>query len=106
MSELEAPTSEDWSAKATDTIVGYVDTVRNKTTGKALVVSRLAVYFLAAGLIGIVAVIILLIGAVRLVVAATEAVPTVDEGEVWLTYWIFGLLFLGVGWFLWRKRGR
>ena len=110
MSELDTPPTEDWSAKATTTIVGYVDTVRAATTGKALVVSRLAVYFLAAGLAAIVALILLLVMLVRLLVVATNNAPGTQElvegGQVWLAYWILGAVFLLVGWFLWRKRGR
>ena len=70
MSEAEAITntddSNDWPAKATQTLVGYVDTVRSATTGKALVASRALVYFLAIALIGFVVVILALVLFVRL----------------------------------------
>ncbi len=108
MSDVEqaTATSEDWPAKAANTIVGYVDTVRGATTGKALLISRLAVYFVAIGLIAFVALIIGLIILVRLLVNVTAYVPSVDSGETWLAYWILGALFTLVGMFLWRKRGR
>lgn len=105
MSELDTA-SEDWSARATSTIVGYVDTVRGATTGKALVASRLAVYGLAAALVGLVMLVILLIVIVRFLVVVTGYWDVVGEGGVWLAYWILGGLFLIAGWILWRMRGR
>lgn len=106
MSELEAATSDDWSAKATATIVGYVDTARNATTGKVLLTSRLAVYFLTIALVGLVALVLGLVLFVRLLVAASAHLSFVEEGEVWFAYYVIGALFLVGGMLLWRKRGR
>ncbi len=109
MSDVDVPSSQDWSAKATTTIVGYVDTVRAATTGKALVVSRLAVYFLAAGLAALVALVLALVMTVRLLVVATNNIPVLrdyaSDGEVWMAYWILGVVFFVIGGVLWRKRG-
>ncbi len=105
MSEIDTA-SEDWSARATSTIVGYVDTVRGATTGKAMVASRLAVYGLAAALVGLVMMVILLIVLVRFLVVVTGYWDAVGEGGVWLAYWILGAIFLLAGWLLWRMRGR
>jgi heme/copper-type cytochrome/quinol oxidase subunit 4 len=105
MSEIDT-TSEDWSARATSTIVGYVDTVRGATTGKAMVASRLAVYGVAAGLVAIVMVILLLVLLVRFMVIATGYVPGIEEGQVWLAYGILGAVFLLAGWIMWRLRGK
>ena len=96
--------SEDWAGKATATVVGYVDSVRGATTGKALVASRAAVYFLAAGLIGIMLAILGLVMMVRLLVALTSLAPFISDGEVWLAYLIMGALFVFVGWRSWRKK--
>jgi hypothetical protein len=100
---------DDWPARATETLVGYVDKVRAATTGKALTVTRMVVYFLAAGLISVVAFVVLLILLIRLLVAVTAVLPVVgravDEGESWLAYLILGVVFLGVGALLWRKKG-
>lgn len=110
MSELDTAPTDDWSAKATSTIVGYVDTVRSATTGRALLVSRLAVYFVAAGLVAIVAFVLLLVTMVRALVLATNKAPFfrdyVSDGEVWMAYLIMAIVFLLLGWFMWRKRGR
>ncbi len=109
MSDADAPVTsdaDDWAAKAATTVVGYVDTVRNATTGKALVASRSAVYFLAIGLLAIVTLFLLLIVFVRFMVNLTGNVPGVDPGEVWLAYLIIGALFSALGMFMWVKKGR
>lgn len=105
MSEIDTA-SEDWSARATSTIVGYVDTVRGTTTGKAMVASRLAVYGIAAGLVAVVMLLLFLVLLVRFMVVLTEYIPSVDANEVWAAYWILGGLFLLAGWIMWRKRGK
>ena len=96
--------SEDWAGKATATVVGYVDTVRGATTGKALVASRAAVYFLAAGLIGIMLAVLGLIMIVRFLVALTNLLPFINGGQVWLAYLILGAVFFFLGWRSWRKK--
>ncbi len=96
--------ADDWPSRASATIVHYVGTVRDKTTGPALSISRSVVYLAAAGLIGVILAILALILLVRVLVAATSALPFVDQGDPWLAYLIIGVLFLGVGVFLWRKK--
>jgi hypothetical protein len=108
MSEAEATAtpdgSDDWPAKATQSLVGYVDTVRSATTGKALVASRAIVYFLAIALIGFVVFVLVLVLLVRLLVSITALLPFIDSGEVWLAYLITGSLFLFSGMFAWTKK--
>lgn len=105
MSEIESA-SEDWSARATATIVGYVDTIRGATTGKALVASRLAVYGIAAALVALVMLVLMLILIVRFLVVVTGYWDYVGDGGVWLAYWILGALFLAAGGWIWKKRGK
>ena len=100
------PSSEDWPAKASATVVQYVGTVRDKTTGPALVASRYAVYFLAMALIGIVLAVLLLVLLVRVLVAATGHLPFVELGETWLADYLLGGLFVVGGTILWRKKER
>jgi len=100
------PATEDWPAKASATIVHYVGTVRDKTTGPALVASRYAVYALAMALIAIVLVVLLLVLLVRVLVAATGHLPFVELGETWLAYYVLGGLFVLGGAILWRKKER
>lgn len=105
---LEAPDYEqaedDWAARASSTVVQYVGTVRDKTTGPALVASRYAVYALALALIAVVLVILLLVLTVRLLVSATGELSFVEEGETWMAYYILGGLFVIGGAILWRKK--
>lgn len=96
--------SEDWSARATSTIVGYVDTIRNATTGKALLASRLAPYGVAAALVAMVVLILLLILVFRFLVIVTGYWDYVGTGGVWLAYLILGLVFMTAGGVLWKKR--
>jgi len=105
MSEIDTA-SEDWSARATSTIVGYVDTVRGTTTGKAMVASRLAVYGIAAGLVAVVMLLIALVLLVRFLVVLSDTIGITSDGEVWSAYWFLGAIFLVAGWFFWRKRGK
>ena len=99
-----ATAGEDWPARASETVVQYVGTVRDKTTGPALSASRNIVYMAAMALIAFVLLIILLVLLVRVLVTATAYLPFVDEGQTWLAYFILGGLFLIVGMFLWRKK--
>jgi len=103
---LDASVGGDWAAKATETVVQYVGTVRDKTTGPALAASRVAVYMLAISLIASVVAVLLLVLLVRLLVTVTGFLPFVGAGETWFAYEILGLLFLGGGLFLWRKKER
>ncbi len=104
-SKNESPgETDDWPARAAATIVQYVGTVRDKTTGPALAASRNMVYLLAIGLISVIVAIVGLILFVRLVVVLTNYVPGVDPGETWLAYMMIGAIFVLGGMLLWRKK--
>jgi hypothetical protein len=94
----------DWASKASNMVVGYVDTVRAKTTGPALVASRYAVYMVAAALIGIIVLIIGFILLLRLLIAATSELSFIDDGEPWLAYLIVGGLLVAIGGLLWKLK--
>lgn len=96
--------AEDWPARASATVTQYVGTVRDKTTGPALVASRYAVYLLAIALIAVVIAILAMVLLVRLLVTATGLLPFVEAGETWLAYLIIGGLFIIGGMVLWRKK--
>ena len=89
----------DWHVLATDKIVSTVDTVRVKTSGPAIKVSRAVVFGLMGGVISLIALIVFLIGFVRLL---NNVLPK----DVWLVYLILGAIFLIAGAFLWTKRPR
>ncbi len=98
------PRSDDWPARAAGAIERYVGSVRDKTTGPVISLSRYVVYLSTMALIGLVAGVLALILLVRLLVALTGYVPGVDDGESWLAYLLLGGIFLLFGLFLWRKK--
>ena len=95
---------DDWPAKVTATVVHYVGTVRDATTGKALVASRTAVYALAMGLIGLVLAVLLLVILIRMLVTVTGYLPFVEPGEAWMAYYILSGIFVIVGAILWHRK--
>ncbi len=92
--------ADDWAAKATTTVVGYVDKVRSMTTGKALMISRLAVYGVAMALLAVVLLILLLVVLVRALVVLSDVI-LFEPGTVWPTYLFLGVVFSGLGALLW-----
>lgn len=91
----------DWPQQATETIVGFVDNVKHKTTEPATKVVRGVVYGIAILLLGVPAVIMLLVGIVHLLnQIATDALGL----GVWLVYLVLGVIFTLAGTLLWRKR--
>ena len=91
----------DWPQQATETIVGFVDNVKHKTTDPATKVVRGVVYGIAILLLGVPALIMLLVG----IVHGLNQVATGILGlGVWLVYLVLGVIFTVVGAVLWRKR--
>lgn len=87
----------DWPQQATETIVGYVDDVKSKTTRPATTAARGLVYGIAILALGIPAFIMLLVGLVHFL---NFAIP----GDVWIVYAGLGVIFTLAGLFAWRKR--
>jgi len=98
------PRSDEWPARAAALVERYVGSVRDKTTGPILSLSRYVVYLSAMVLIGLVAGVLALILLVRLLVVVTDYVPGIDNGESWLAYAVLGGIFLLVGLLLWRRK--
>jgi hypothetical protein len=97
--------SGDWAAQAADTIERVVGGVRDKTTGPALTVARGVVYGSFALLVGLAALVLGTIAAVRLV---DNYLPDAAFGEdhTWAAHLVIGLAFLIAGTVLWiRRRG-
>lgn len=94
---------DHWAAQAADTIEGVVGTVRDKTTGPALTVARGIVYGTFAALVGLAAVILAIIGSVRVV---DSYLPDAVFGEehTWAAHMIIGLVFVIAGVVLWSRR--
>src|SRR5918995_833950 len=98
-----APPSGDWAAQAADTIERVVGGVRDKTTGPALTVARGVVYGSFALLVGLAALVLGTIAAVRLV---DNYLPDAVFGEdhTWAAHLIIGLAFVIAGAVLWVRR--
>ena len=74
-----------------------VETIRSNTTDRFIRVARMVVYGLLVAVVGAMAAIVLIIGAIRVF---DYWLPY----EVWLPYFLLGAIFLGVGLLLWSKR--
>lgn len=96
---------QDWPAKATETIVDQVGKIRDKTTGPALKAARYAVFAAFAISLGTVALIILVIGAVR---ALDVYLPSAVFGEThtWAAHTIIGVVLLIAGLILFASKAR
>lgn len=94
---------EDWPAQFADTIVNVVGSVRDKTTGPALTIARAVVYGTFAGLVGCVALVVLVIAGVRFV---DSYLPDAIFGEThtWAAHLIIGLVLTLAGLVLWLRR--
>jgi hypothetical protein len=94
---------EDWPTQAADTIERVVGSVRDRTTGPLLTVARAIVYGTFAALIGVTALVLFIIAAVRLL---DSYLPDAVFGEshIWAVYLILGLMFVAVGGVLWLRR--
>ncbi|HKY68028.1 MAG TPA: phage holin family protein [Acidimicrobiales bacterium] len=93
----------DWPAQAADTIERVVGNVRDKTTGPAITAARAVVYGLFAGIVGIAALVVLIVAAIRLV---NSYLPDAVFGEehMWATYTIVGGLLVIAGAVCWSRR--
>lgn len=98
-----ATPDDDWPTQAADTIERVVGTVRDKTTGPALTVSRALVYGTFAVIVGMAALVLAVIAAVRLL---DSYLPDAVFGEThtWAAHLITGLVFTIAGLFAWSKR--
>jgi hypothetical protein len=74
----------EWPAQAADLVVDTIDKVKDRTTRPATVAARGLVYGVLAGIVGLVAVILLVIAIIRL---WDVYVP----GNVWIIYAMLGI---------------
>lgn len=94
---------EDLPAQLAGTIEQVVGTVRDKTTRPALTIARGIVYGSFAAILSVVAVVLLIIGGVRLL---DNYLPSTLFGDdhTWAAYMFLGLAFVIGGAILWRRR--
>ena len=91
----------DWPAALADRIEHVVTTIRDKTTVPIQKAAAVVVYGLVAAIVGAVALVLLIVMALRLHVY----LPYHPEGRrVWTTDVALGAIFAALGGFLWRKR--
>ena len=90
-------TRSDWPAQAADLVVDVVDSIRDKTTTPVFTIARGIVYGTAIVFLAIMALVLLIVGLVRLI---DNYLP----GEVWATYLLLGSVMFAAGLFLWSTR--
>lgn len=89
----------EWPKQAADTVVDTIAKVRDKTTKPAIVASRALVYGLIIGVVGAIAVVVLLVGLIRFL---DNYLP----GQIWTIYLGFAVLFSLAGVLLLRKANK
>ncbi len=88
---------QDWAADTADRIDHLVAAIRSKTSDRLVGVARVVVYGLLAAVMGVMALILLVIAAIRFLDAY------IPRG-VWIPYMVLGAIFVLAGLFLWSKR--
>jgi hypothetical protein len=88
-------TSPDWTVQVADTIESVVGSVRDKTAVPLETVARALVYGIVLGTMGVTALILLTIAAIRGLSYVLE---------VWAAYAIIGAIFTGLGMLAWYFR--
>ena len=96
-SSLDGVVPAEWPALAADLIVDNVAKVRDRTTKPAILAARALVFGLVAAIIASIALVLVLIGLVRLL---DNYLP---GGEVWQAYAVLFVVFTLPGAFLLRK---
>jgi hypothetical protein len=87
----------DWAADTADRIEAFVDAVRNKTSVPLARLARGVVFGIVAGVMGVVALLLLLIGLLRVL-------DVYLPGNVWAADLFLGVVFTVLGLLVWRQR--
>lgn len=87
----------DWTADLLDRLDHVIDVVRSNTTDRLVRIARLLIFGLIGAVTGLMAAILLVIGAIRLL-------DVLLPRGVWLPDVLLGAIFVGAGLFLWSKR--
>ena len=102
----------DWPVQAADGIVDLVDTVREKTTARAVIGARGVVFGLVIAVLATIAGVSLLVGVVRVTQVAIVNIGDMVGREVphsravWISYLLVGAVFTVLGTVLWRMANR
>ncbi len=89
----------EWPKQAADTVVDTIAKVRDKTTKPAIVASRALVYGIIVAVVGSVALVLLLVGLIRVL---NNYVP----GQIWTVYLGLSVLFTLTGVIFIRKANK
>jgi porphobilinogen deaminase len=96
-----ADADADWTVAVVDRVDAVVAALRGKTTTPITKMARALVFGLVVGAMGVAALILAVIGILRLHVY----LPFHPEARrVWVTYVGLGAIFMAIGAFAWRKR--
>ncbi len=106
-----APTSGDWPAQVTDTVVGLVDNAKGKINGPATSGARGVVYGTLATILGTAVLVVTLVALFRLTDIGIQVildVAGVDKAgrAVWIAHLLWGLAFALAGAWALRKGRR
>ncbi len=96
-------TDENWAPELADQITDFIGNIRDKTTNNAIKLARGLVFGLLALLLGVVALVLLLIGATRGLQALID-LGTSWERAVYVSYFVVGGILTLAGLFLMGKR--
>jgi hypothetical protein len=96
-------TDPNWATDTTDAIVRFVDGVRSQTTTKVVYAARALVFGLLATFLGAVALVLLLVGAMRGLQTLLELGMS-WERAVYTSYFVVGGVLCLIGLVLFKKR--
>ena len=87
---------DDWAVQTADSIERLIEGVRSNTSDRLVSVARLVVFGLLAAILGTVGLVLFVIFGVRIL---DSYIP----GGVWVVYLILGVIFAGLGLYLWSR---
>jgi hypothetical protein len=96
-------TDPNWPTELADQVERMVGTVREKTTVPVIHLARAVVYGLLAGILGLFALVLFLVAAVRVIQVLLDLVVTWEQA-VYLSYLILGGILCVLGAFFLAKR--
>ena len=100
----QSPAGQDWTVQAVDRVESVVTTIRDKTVVPVTTVARAMVYGIVVGVLSVMALALIAIGAVRaLNLYLPLHVGVSHARSVWVSYGIVGGIFVLVGLLFMRK---
>src|SRR4051812_32741504 len=95
----------DWTVQAADRIESVVGSIRDKTVVPVSTIARALVYGIVAGVLGIVALVLVAIGSMRVLnVSLPFYVGESHARSVWISDMIVGGIFVLAGWLFFLRK--